>query len=199
MSEEKSCQNCDQKFIAARYHPNQKYCSHKCRRHVISVRRSNVGVQYLTLKCAVCDGDFVQSRVSNTLYCSFNCKKLAQGRINQGISVNGPKKHIWGSGYITKTGYRIISKIGHPNSVKGIRSGQIQEHVFVMSEHLGRPIRKGETVHHKNGIRNDNRIENLELWDSNHPPGQRVADKIAWCKEFLDLYGFDVVERMKTS
>ena len=94
------------------------------------------------------------------MYCCLKCKRLAGSRKNQGLPINGPR---WGSGHLTKTGYRIISKPGHPNSVKGKRSGQIMEHTFVMSEHLGRPLVKGETVHHKNGIRNDNRIENLEL------------------------------------
>lgn len=95
-----------------------------------------------------------------------------------------------GSGTITKHGYKIIKKKDHPNAWKG---GAIFEHVFVMSEHLQRPLKKGETVHHKNGIRNDNRIENLELWSKAHPPGQRIEDKIKWCKEFLEQYGYDVI------
>ncbi len=64
----------------------------------------------------------------------------------------------------------------------------ILEHVAIMSAHLGRPIIKGETVHHKNGIRNDNRIENLELWVHGQPKGQRVLDLLKWCKEFIDIY-----------
>ena len=100
----------------------------------------------------------------------------------------GPK----GSGTITRYGYRQITLKNHPNSR---RCGTMFEHVLVMSNHLGRPIEKGETIHHKNGIRHDNRIENLELWSKSHPQGQRIEDKIAWCKEFLDFYGFDVVQR----
>ena len=52
------------------------------------------------------------------------------------------------------------------------------EHRVVMTRHLGRDLVRGETVHHRNGQRDDNRIENLELWFSPQPYGQRVDDLI---------------------
>lgn len=60
-----------------------------------------------------------------------------------------------------------------------------------MSEYLGRPLEGHENVHHINGDRADNRIENLELWSTQQPSGQRVEDKINWAIKFLKEYGYE--------
>jgi HNH endonuclease len=57
------------------------------------------------------------------------------------------------------------------------------EHRHVMERALGRPLRPYENVHHINGIRHDNRPENLEVWVTRQPQGQRPEDLAAWVVE----------------
>lgn len=73
--------------------------------------------------------------------------------------------------------------------VSTLNGKQLKQHRVVMEEYLGRKLFPHENVHHKNGVRSDNRIENLELWSVSQPAGQRVEDKISWAKEFLAQYG----------
>jgi hypothetical protein len=109
--------------------------------------------------------------------------KLLQGNHNLG---SGSKNHRWRGGINHhSSGYIMVMMKTHPNATK---SGYVLEHVLVMTEHLGRPLEKGETVHHKDGDKHNNRIENLELWVRHHPPGQRVEDLVTYCLGILRRY-----------
>jgi hypothetical protein len=80
----------------------------------------------------------------------------------------------------------LIFEPTHPNAR---RDGYVAEHTKVMAEALGRPLERFEEVHHKNGIRGDNRPENLELWARGmQPPGSRVCDLIDAAVKVLKLY-----------
>lgn len=82
----------------------------------------------------------------------------------------------WQGGKVANThGYIAVYVPDHPMA-NG--RGYVLEHRYVMAQHLGRSLKPSEQVHHKNGDRADNRIENLELWVTGHHPGQRIEDLI---------------------
>jgi predicted nucleic acid-binding Zn ribbon protein len=90
-----------------------------------------------------------------------------------------PRQRARGTGNLnSRTGYIDI----------GVNGRKLGQHRLVMEQHLGRELLPTESVHHKNGQRHDNRLENLELWSKSQPAGQRVEDKVAWAKELLALY-----------
>lgn len=65
------------------------------------------------------------------------------------------------------------------------------DHILVLEESLGRHLLPDETVHHRNGVKDDNRIDNLELWVKPQPSGVRAADAVESAQEILARYGPD--------
>lgn len=132
-----------------------------------------------------------------TTHCTIegcNGKKKGQGLCNKhilklkkygdplaGHEISPPP--VLGSRQIDKTGYVLLYIKGNKRQGRYVR-----EHRFVMEQILGRDLSKNEFVHHKNGDRQDNRPENLELWTKHHPAGTRVKDLLLWAREILAKY-----------
>jgi len=97
-----------------------------------------------------------------------------------------PIREVAGDGYI-QHGYRYVPI---PLEDRHLTDGRTPwlEHRWVMARHLGRPLREGEVVHHLSGDKLDNRIENLELWNTTQPKGQRIKDKVEWAVAILQIY-----------
>ena len=116
------------------------------------------------------DEGYTQAEIGEILGCSQ--KVVWRFMKNHGIkarssAINLPKKYgednpSWKGGKNVHDGYVRIRTPADSLS-KGDSNGYIREHDYVMEKHIGRRLEKGECVHHINGIKTDNRIENLKL------------------------------------
>lgn len=103
------------------------------------------------------------------------CSKKCAGLFNNSRPKTGEEHHVWRGGSHLRDGYVYIYQPGMPVGYK-----YRAEHAVVMEKMLGRKMIKGESVHHINGLRNDNRPENLQLWVTPQHSGQRPIDLARW-------------------
>jgi hypothetical protein len=127
---------------------------------------------------ATCLADFCEEKPHSHGYCKFHSQ-----RVRQGIDINKPKKKAKTISDIPllieiESFYWSKNSNGYLSSHIGKK--EILQHRVLWEAHNGRKLKPFENIHHKNGIRDDNRIENLELWTKPQPIGQRPEDLVAW-------------------
>lgn len=162
------CLVCKKEFYARPYEKDRRHCSNKC-----------VGVSQRVSKqsriCKKCSTRYEVYPSDPKEFCGRDC--YDQSRLEASL----------GSRKTNSDGYVLVKRPDSP--IAQPSTGYVFEHRLVMSEHLERPLFTHETPHHKNGVRDDNSLDNLELWSVSQPAGQRVQDKIDWAIAFLSEYG----------
>jgi hypothetical protein len=135
----------------------------------------------------------IEFRSNHGWLCECACTSLAyyqsshlrDGRTTScGCARLSDRRPLFNGAIIDADGYAWVWA---PDHLKN-HHGRIRGHILVMEEHMGRPLTDDEEVHHKNRLRHDNRLENLELWSHSHPKTARVEDLLTWAREILTLY-----------
>lgn len=127
--------------------------------------RCDCGREYLVQRSNLISGNSTQCRICASKY-KTPVKHSIKSKEKNRLSHLGNKSWNFKGRIKTTAGYIMIYMPNHPNSVGGRGGIYISEHRLVMEKHLGRYLTRKEVVHHINGIRNDNRIENLILFSN---------------------------------
>lgn len=174
------CETCGAPVYVRTGQATKRFCSRPCR----DAANATQGTE--TRTCEGCGEEF-EFRLAMA--------KWNAGRFHSRECMNAHRRAST-VGKTKRTGDGYVLEF-QPDSPMAQGSGYALQHRLVMAEVLGRPLTASENPHHINGVRDDNRPENLELWNTSQPSGQRPEDKLTWAQEILALYPPEVMERLR--
>lgn len=193
----RSCRQCGIEFEVPNRHSHKYNCSAKCRASNRKPRsdKGKPKAPWVQVQCP-CGKTFDvpphkahrAEAAGHYVFCSSECQTKYHRR--------GPGRPAAGAKWVNADGYVVVyvppeerpaSWASRTHRNKGSSD---REHRVVMRQMLARDLLPGENVHHKNGIRTDNRPENLELWveRGGQPKGQSAHDLLAWAREIIARY-----------
>lgn len=146
-------------------------------------------------KGKICEIENCHEPVESLGLCELHYERLRTGRdvhapkpkpkLKRDLELLNDKIRIFELPWRDHDGYKALNAFGK----------MLMQHRVIWELHNGRKLEAFENIHHKNGIRDDNRIENLELWTKPQPCGQRPEDLIAWV---LEHYREEVLRQIDT-
>jgi len=146
-----------------------RFCSQDC----LSAFRSKGGS--VVFNCETCSKETIRTKslfsYARHHFCSNKCAAAFRSEHSKG--------------YIDRNGYKRIN----------VKGQTLLEHRCVMEKLLNRKLKRTETVHHKNGIRHDNRPENLEILPRRHGPGQKYEDRLLDAIQYLVELGYLIIPK----
>ena len=151
---------------------------------------NHVGKKYglLTVKKFSHRKTYDNKHYSSKKYWSCSCECGGEITVETSSLTGGRTKSCGCLRKKTNNGYGKIDKNGYRSVYVKEHKKYILEHRYIYEKHYGVNLESNQNIHHINGDRLDNRIENLELWDTTQPQGQRVEEKIMFYKELYERY-----------